>query len=110
MTDAAWLKGHHDLVVAFPDRDMSNEYAHDRGKLYRDHLDDLSEEQWFHAVATAIQHERWFPTVAALRDYATAWHPPLLREPPRSDEDLSRDRAATQRGLRMVRAVLERMK
>jgi len=111
MTNEAWLVGLKRLVLAFPDRDMSEGYAQERGNLYRPHLDDLADAAWLHAVAEAVRHERWFPTVAALRDYTAGWTPtqPLLpgRTPEQIEADLAERRESARAGAAMLRAGLE---
>lgn len=78
MTDREWVEGMKQLVVAFPDRDLPPEVLESRGETYRRHLDDLTGAQWAHAVAEAVKSERWFPTIAALRDIAEGYMPPMV--------------------------------
>lgn len=70
MTDAAWAEGIADLVATLPDSSPTDEDVREhRSRVYRRHLDHLSDTAWLFAVSEAIRHERWFPSAAALRDY-----------------------------------------
>lgn len=71
MTDAAWIKGMAELAAAFPAKDQDQAVMATRGQVYRRELGRLTDTSWRYAVSQAVQHERWFPTVAALLDYAT---------------------------------------
>jgi hypothetical protein len=70
MTEQAWLKGMAELAASFPDRDEAPEVKAIRGQVYRRELARLTDETWLYAVRSAIQSEKWFPSVAALLDYA----------------------------------------
>jgi len=114
VTDEAWVRGFGDLVLAFPNREQSSQEAQSRAVVYRRHLDDLTDPQWKHAVAVVIRSERWFPTVAALRDYAETWTPPVagyLGSAPRTEEQDTLDREAARKGLERIKAaVTERLR
>lgn len=56
---------------------MTPEHAAARGRVYREHLDDLTEGQWAHAVQERIKGQRFFPTVSELREAASGWKPEL---------------------------------
>ena len=68
MNAESWGKGYTKLCVAFPDRDMTPEHAAARGRVYREHLDEMGERQWQHAVNVCVESKRFFPTVSELRD------------------------------------------
>ena len=70
MTDEAWIRGMGQLAACFPSAEESQERKAIRGQTYRQALNRLTDETWSYAVKAAIEHERWFPTVAALMDYA----------------------------------------
>lgn len=70
MTDAAWVKGMGQLVLALERRTLSPSEARARAGIYRRHLDDLSDEQWLQAVDRAVATMEWFPSIAALRRFA----------------------------------------
>lgn len=111
MTDSGWAAGIAKLLVAFPDRDQSAGVLQARGQVYREHLEDLSDEAWFWAVSEAVKGERWFPTVAALRDYAESYTPAgyKLLPPARTEEQREADRAEARRGVEMIREALKRL-
>lgn len=70
MKSEHWLEGLKRLAAALPSQDQSQELLAERGQVYRDRLDHLSEAQWAHAVNRALDEERWFPPIAALLQYA----------------------------------------
>lgn len=110
MTDAAWIEGMRQLAF-LPDPITDPEIKAERSALYRQELDELSDARWLYAARAAFRSERWFPTVAALFDYATAYRPDVagLLPPPRSAEQLEADRESCRRGLELIRqAVRER--
>lgn len=71
MTNSGWLQGLKELLAAFPDREMAPEIAATRGEVYRRELNALTDETWLYAVGECVRHERWFPTVACILDYAS---------------------------------------
>lgn len=71
MTNDGWLTGLRELLAAFPDRETEPEIAATRGEVYRRELNALTDETWLYAVRECVRHERWFPTVAAILDYAS---------------------------------------
>lgn len=112
MTDEAWAKGMHDLVM-LPDREMSQEYAADRGEVYRRVLDHLTDAEWLYAVAEALKYERWFPAPATLISFADEYVPPGLALPAgRTSEQIEADRIAARENLRggaaLIRGELQR--
>jgi hypothetical protein len=110
MTDAAWARGMADLWVAFPGRGHeTGELSAARATVYRQHLDDLTDQQWFHAVGQALERDEWFPTIARLREYAAGWVPPTAGYLPparRTEEEAERDRESARRGLALIRAAV----
>jgi hypothetical protein len=107
--DHAWARGMAELQKSgLPGWPTDPKESAMRAELYRRHLDDLGEDAWLHAVAEAVRHERWFPTVAALRDYAAGWVPEfkLLPPPRRTEEQLIEAREAARRGLVLVMAAV----
>lgn len=81
-----------------------------RGQVYRRELDGLADEAWFFAVREAIRNERWFPTVAALLEYAEAAGAPLAPVAGRIEEHrmTPEERAASaRRGLELIREALK---
>jgi len=116
VTDRAWVEGFRELQLAYPNREQAVDEADGRSALYRRHLDDLTDEQWRHAVAEVIRAERWFPTVAALREYAEGYVPANVRllaagpdylaNGPRSEDQKALDRTTAQAGLALVKAVV----
>jgi len=112
VTNRGYARGMSDLAVAFPaGREEDAKIASERGRLYRQHLDDLTDEAFAYAVGQAVKHERWFPTVAALREYAAAAPPPAGALPaPRSPEQIEavreEGRANTARGMEIFRREL----
>jgi len=91
-----------------PDAVSDPQIKADRAGLYREHLDELADAPWLHAVREAVRHERWFPTIAALLDYAGAWRPPVsgLLPERRTPEEREEDRALARRGLELVKAAV----
>jgi hypothetical protein len=110
MTDQGWAMWIAKLVLAFPDREQSREQAQARAALYRERLDELSDEQWTFAVEQSIRRERWFPTVAVLLDYAAQYQPVGTSLPPprRSPEQVEADRAVAREGLRVIREAVSK--
>lgn len=110
MTDAAWAKGMADLVAMLPDSSTSDETVREhRASLYRRILDYLSDDAWLHAVSEAIARERWFPSVAVLREYGESFTPSYPALPPARDvATREADRAEAKRGLELCRAAFER--
>jgi len=87
MTDDDWRAGYGRLRLAFPPpADTTREVAAARGRVYREALDDLSPVAWRHAVTLALQRERFFPTIALLRDYAADYVAPALPPGPTCPE------------------------
>jgi hypothetical protein len=113
VTNRGYARGMSDLAVAFPaGREEDAQIANERGRIYRQHLDDLTDAAFAYAVSQAIARERWFPTVAALREYAAGAPPPAGALPaPRSPEaiEASREeaRANARGGLEIIRRELE---
>jgi len=111
-----------DLVATLPDSSPTDEDLREhRARVYRGQLDHLPDEVWLFAVGEAIRCERWFPTVAALREYGErpqrteltqfvangfpGVHPAL---PPAAD-DTQREigRVEAKRGVELCRAAYE---
>jgi hypothetical protein len=108
LNDEAWGRGMLALIVAFPARDEAPEVVSERGRIYREHLDDISDHAWAHAVRESIERERWFPTVAALRDYAASAPPERKALPtPRSPEAVSESRETARQALKVGLGTLE---
>lgn len=75
MQARAWTAGMTALVLAFPSREQTETVQEARGRLYQQHLADLTDEQWGHAVRESICRDRFFPTIAELRNYAASAAP-----------------------------------
>jgi len=75
VTNEAWKNGYRALKLAFPDREMPEDQRKARGDLYRQKLDDLTDEQWFKAVDRCLDSERFFPAIATLRGHAKPQEP-----------------------------------
>lgn len=73
MKPEVWKKGLGDLLLGFPDRDLTPEQQKARGEVYRRHLDELHEDAWLFAVDQALDTLTWFPTIAELKDLAYGW-------------------------------------
>lgn len=68
------------LLATLRDRDLTDVMVEERGKVYREALDHLSERQWVHAVNTAVRTLDWFPTIHELLTLAES-APPLTAVP-----------------------------
>lgn len=110
MTEEAWTEGMAMLAVAFPTREEDPRAAALRGRVYREALDDLTDGAWLTAVREAIRDERWFPSVAALREYAEAAAPPplALPAPQRTPEQEAEARSIARLGLELVKAAFRK--
>ena len=118
MTDAEWNVGIEALQAMLPDPNTDPATVAIRGRLFRGFLDDLTGEQWRHAVAEAIRRGAWFRTVARLRTCADEYRAPVLAMlglPPSrlSPEELESLRAERRneaaRGLELCREAFERV-
>lgn len=110
MRDRTWAEGMAALQKSgLPGWPTESQESAGRADLYRRHLDDLSDDAWIFAVREAITNERWFPTVAALRDYASSYTSAraFLPEPRRTPEQVEADRKEARRGLELVKAAME---
>jgi hypothetical protein len=103
-----------DLAVSFPSQDQDPEVLRVRGAVYLRELGSLTDEAWLYAVQEAIRNERWFPTVAALLEYASrAPQAPFradraLPEDTRTPEEIQAEKRETaKRGLELVKAAYE---
>lgn len=122
MTDKAWAEGMAALRLAglsgWPS-DARGSQA--RGRVYRDALDDLTDDQWLHAAREAARNEvQWFPTPGKLREYASSWRNTRMLPAPSAEELEAADeraraareqereaaRAAARKGLELVRAAV----
>lgn len=93
-----------ELVATLPSQEVGAVHAEVRGRIYREELSRLTDAQWSFAVREAIRRERWFPTVAALREYAAEYQVPTkLLGPGRSDDQRDLDREEARRGLELIR-------
>lgn len=110
MKDEQWIRGMSELAASFPDRDLPEQVLAVRGDVYRRELDHLDGDRWLFAVREAIRNERWFPTVAALLEYAeSAGAPPvagLLPPPRRTEEEKERDRQAARAAIEEIRRIV----
>lgn len=66
MTEGSWVEGMKSLLATMRDRDLSEPMQERRGKLYREALGHLSDEQWTFAVNDCIASLDWFPSVRQL--------------------------------------------
>ena len=111
MTDRSWLEGLQELLLAFPDRDLSKEQSDERARFYRRQLDALTDEQWTHAVAEVIRTktDTFFPAVGQLLELAQTWSPGTqgLPAPKRTEAELAEARAIAKWGLNLCRAAFE---
>jgi hypothetical protein len=107
MTDEAWSGGMAKLLLAFPMGDEAPGIKSERGRLYRDALDGLTDAQWVYAVRSAIEQEKFFPPVARLRELAVGCPPPshFYLPTPKVGTDEER-RAGIRRGVAEIRAAL----
>lgn len=64
------------LLATLRDRDLTEAMVDERGRVYREALDHLSERQWAHAINAAVRTLDWFPTIHELLTLAES-APPL---------------------------------
>lgn len=110
MNDIVWAKGMADLIVMLPDSSPVDASVRTRrSQLYREHLDEFSDAAWLHAVSLAVSTEKWFPSVATLREYAQSYTPAYPMLPPgRGEEQREQDREIAKRGMKLCAEAFER--
>jgi hypothetical protein len=103
MSDAAWIEGMTQLVLAYFNADEAHEAKAARGKLFRQHLNFLTDEMWLYAVRSAIESDTFPPTIARLKEFAASCPPPehAYLPAPRIGTDEER-REAVRRGIARV--------
>lgn len=77
MTDKAFAAGMARLALLLSDRERDPKEIAARSRAYRQTCDFLGDEAWEYAVEETIRHEKWFPPIATLLDYANDWEPPV---------------------------------
>lgn len=70
MTNEAWIQGMKELAACLPDKEQEEAVLSLRGEVYRRELNALTDESWLYAVRQAVRNGEWYPTVAALLNYA----------------------------------------
>lgn len=109
LTDAQWKDGWEELKANLPGQEMTPEQALRRGNSYRRELGHLTNEQWIHAVSTALRVSRWFPPIAELLEYAREIAPPVsgllpAARKPETPAEVEQWRAGIQAGMDQIRA------
>lgn len=77
-----------------------------RGNVFQREVSHLTDEVWAYAVSQALKCERWFPTPAAILEYAAEYEPPLDIAgylPARTPHSIEEQRAEFRKGLSTFR-------